>query len=108
MNENPRAHNVLYNEAAMAVLEDAFARLKALGLYVHYGPDSTLQESDMSAVLRVSPSREALDECLAASQLAGLYIGSVEGRKHFDKELAEFRSVNAILKAMDSSGRSAS
>lgn len=105
MHRDPKdpATNVLYNGQAMAILEDACARLRALGLHCSFGPEvMSLDESDMSAVLRVSTAAASLDECAASSLLVGRYVMSSEGRKEFNAELADFRASCAIGKAMNS------
>lgn len=94
------ASNVLYNKAAMAIIEEACKRLSALGLACGFGPDSVTPESDMTIVLRVSTSPAALDETVAAGLLASQYMMRDEGRKEFDQVLAQFRADSAIHKAM--------
>ena len=93
--------NVLYNAQAMAILEDACARLRALGLHCGVGPDALLPESEMSAVLRVSTSEQSIDEAIVGSLVASDYAMSTTGRKVFDERLAEFRADCAIGKAMN-------
>ena len=95
------ARNVLYNKAAMAIIEEACERLSALGLACGFAPDSIFDESDMTVALRVSTSPAALDEVVAAGLLAAQYMVRAEGRKEFDQVLAEFRSDCAIRKAMN-------
>jgi len=95
------ATNVLYNVQAMAILEDACARLRALGLHCGFGPDVLFPESEMSAVLRVSTSDRSVDEAIVGSLVASDYACSTSGRKVFDERLAEFHADCAIGKAMN-------
>lgn len=103
MGRNPKdtTTNVLHNEQAMAILKDAMERLKDLGLHCGFGPDILFPESDMSAVLRVSTSEQAFDECIAGGLLASQYAGRPDGRKEFDEVLAELRANWAISNAMN-------
>lgn len=101
--QNP-ASNVLYNEHAMAILKDACARLREMGLHCGLGPDAMLPDSDMSVVLRVSTSAQAIDEPIVGSLVASEFALSVAGHKAFDERLAEFRADCAIGKAMDNPG----
>lgn len=84
----------------MAILEDACARLKALGLHCGLGPDAMFPESEMSAALRVSTSAQALDETMVGSLVVSDFTDSLTGRKVFDDRLAQFRADCAIGKAM--------
>ncbi len=49
----------MYNEAAMSVLRDAAAKLKALGVYVQLSP-SNLEHGDMSLALHAALTDEAV------------------------------------------------
>ena len=103
MAHNPTdpATNVLYNAQAMAILEDACSRLKALGLHCGFGPDTLFPESEMTAVLRVSTSARSIEESIAGSLLASEHAMSTTGRKVFEERLSHFRADCAIGKAMD-------
>ncbi len=98
------ATNVLYNDQAIAILEDACARLKALGLQCGYAPDCMFPESEMAVVLRVSTSARSIDETTVGSLLGSDYANSTVGRKHFDEMLADFLSDCVIAKAMNTPG----
>lgn len=102
MSRDPRnpASNVLYNEAAMAILDDACNRLRGLGLQCGVGSDVMFPDSEMSAVLRVSTSAASLDECIAGSLLVGRYTQTPQGREEFDDALAQFRADCALGKWM--------
>lgn len=106
MDRNPTdpATNVLYNQQAMAILEDTCARLRALGLHCGLVPEAMFPDSEMSVVLKASPSVQALDETIVGSLVASDFTGSVPGRKSFDERLAEFRADCAIGKAMYNAG----
>lgn len=110
MPRNPTdpAANVLYNAQAMAILEDACARLRALGLHCGFGPDALLPESEMTAVLRVSTSEQSIDEAIVGSLIASDYAMSTTGRKAFDERISEFRADCAIGKAMNTPGANGS
>jgi len=98
-NPNDPATNVLHNAQAMAILEDACVRLRALGLHCGIGPDTMFPESEMSVVLRASTSEQSLDETIVGSLVASDYAGSTTGRKVFNERFAEFRADCAIGKA---------
>lgn len=95
------ARNVLYNKAAMAIIEEACERLSALGLACGFAPVSIFDESENTVVLRVSTSPAALEETVAAVLLADQYMVRAEGRSEFHQVLTQFRTDCAIRKAMN-------
>ena len=95
------ASNVLYNKAAMAIIEEACKRLSAMGLVCGFAPDKIFDESDMTVVLRVSTSLAALEETVASGLLADQYMVREDGRNEFTQVLLQYRADCAIHKAMN-------
>jgi hypothetical protein len=88
----------------MAILEETRTRLTALGLHCAIGSDVMFQDSEITAILRVSTSAQAVDETIVGSSVVTDYIHSPAGRKRFDERLAELHADDAIGKAMYTPG----
>ena len=74
------------------------------GSIVVLGPFNLTPGSDVSVVLRASPSARSLAECVASELLAVQYVSRPKGQKEFEGLYAELIADNAIISAMGEGG----
>lgn len=100
LNEQNATNNVLYNGAAMAVLERARDELAAMGLQCSLGPGLALPEGyPMVAQLVVSTSSLSVDTLTASDLLASEMASTPEGHHAVQERLAFLVSERAIAEA---------